>query len=194
MIDGVRCGGYKSRVFSTYITGGGSSETMAKLDRQRLCLPEMVDQFHEFEIPPFAHLQCYHRKYPAYNKDNQPFYKYIPSAEELELNENINEQREKEKQEAREEARRRKNERLIGLRPNPDAEIPDENLEENPENIEIDEIEIPDDIALDLVEDMIENVDDDPEVLELLQGLPIPRSRRSRTPRPSKRLLDSFQN
>ena len=69
-------------------------------------------------------------------------------------------------------------------------ENPEENLEENPEE----NLEIPDDIALDLVQDMVDNIDDDPEVLQLLAELPIPRSRRSRTPRPSQRLLHSFQN
>ena len=123
---------------------------------------------------------------------------YSPSFEELEVNRKINEKDAQARQEAKEEAKRRREERkrnyqqminenddanevILEMFPDlEDAEVPD--LEDAP---------IAEDIAIDLAEEMRE--ENDAELQNILQAVPIARSRRSRNIRPSIRLQESFE-
>ena len=123
---------------------------------------------------------------------------FSPSMEELETNRKIREKEVEAREEAKQEAKRRREERRrnndqmfnenadaneVILDDVPDLQVPD--LEDAP-------VDMPVDVAFELVEELAE--ENDAELRELLDVIPIARSRRSRNVRPSVRLQEYYES
>ena len=124
---------------------------------------------------------------------------FSPSMEELETNRKIREKEVEAREEAKQEAkrkreeRRRNNDRMF----NENADANEVILEDVPDLEEVPDLEnapenIPVDVAFEIVEELAE--EHDPELEELLDVIPIARSRRSRNVRPSVRLQEYLES
>ena len=82
---------------SFLVTGGDSSEKLAKPFRRSLSTEAKIEEFSSFKIPDISHLQCYLRKYPNFQEENIPFCQFQPSQRELEENNLIERKRKEEK-------------------------------------------------------------------------------------------------
>ena len=198
-MNGNRLGGWFSRLMSTFVTGGASSEILTKIDRQNCCLPENIEAFLNFEPPELSHYQCFFRAFPKYDRSNVPFYQYCPTADEIEKNNQIcqkmDEKKKKEQAEAKERRAARK--RLENDLRNrqaaegevaaegeavADGEVPAEGYEELDQVFEENQ-----DLINDLVEDL---VGIDAGMDDIVFGVP---TRSGRTPRPSAKLRNLYE-
>ena len=81
--DGKRYGGLLSRYLACLVTGGDSSEVMEKTARRELCSDEFIQEVSDYEVPPLSHFEIYAQKNRVYKSTNLPFYKFVPTPEEL---------------------------------------------------------------------------------------------------------------
>ena len=211
-VNGKPVGGWLSRVLSTYLTAGNSSELLTKHDRRNTCLPEMIEAFSSFNPPPLSYYRCYYKKFPQYSNENTPFYLFVPSPDELELDRQECEKAEEEKRRFRAEAkeRRAQEKRLENEIRNQQAaeEVAEEVAEvveevaEVVEEVSEDDPEMAEDIFEvvanaeeiigdnDDLDDLLEDLNGaDPALDDILSGL---RTRSGRVPRPSTRLRDYY--
>ena len=190
-----RIGGLLSRYYSNFITAGGSSELLTKVDRRNLCLPENIEAFRNFQPPELYVYQCYHRRFPSYSRDNVPFFRYQPTQHEIDLNQEICRKMEEQKKKDREDAKKNREERkrMINELQNQLAEEEAEQggdaivVEEVPED-DVDEVlEENEDLIDELVQDLMGV---DPGMDDIVFGLP---TRSGRIPKPSARLRNLYE-
>ena len=99
---------------SLLVTGGDSSEKLPNEFRRPLSTEAKIEEFSEFTAPNQSHLQVYLRKFPNFRESNIPFFRFEPSPEEFEQNEEIERRKKEEKEE---NLRRRNEERQAGRKP-----------------------------------------------------------------------------
>ena len=190
VVNGNRIGGWLSRYYSNFITGGGTSELMTKVDRRNLCLPENVEAFNNFKLPELYYYQCYHRRYPSYSRDNVPFYRYHPTQQEIDTNLEICRKMEEQKKKDREEAKKKREERKRMLNELQNQERAEEEAEQAGDAVDdaVEEVlEENEDLIDDLVDDLIGI---DPGMDDIVFGLP---TRSGRIPKPSARLRNIYE-
>ena len=85
--DGKRYGGLLSRYLSNLVTGGDSSEVLEKSVRRELSSDEFIQEVSDYEAPPLSHFEIYAQKNRVYKSTNLPFYKFVPTPEELQAHE-----------------------------------------------------------------------------------------------------------
>ena len=178
---------------------------LSKHDRQNCCLPEFIEAFSSFEPPELSHYRCYYKKFPQYSNENTPFYQYVPSEDELELDRQECEKAEEEKArlkviaaEKRAE-RKRLEEEVAEVGEDGVEEVVEEVPEEVAEEVAEDEAE---EEILELVanaEEILDNDDLDdlfedldgvhPAIDDIISGI---RTRSGRLSRPSAKLRDQY--
>ena len=199
---------------STFITAGNSSELLSKHDRQNCCLPEFIEAFSSFEPPELSHYRCYYKKFPQYSNENTPFYQYVPSEDELELDRQECEKAEEEKArlkviaaEKRAE-RKRLEEEVAEVGEDGVEEVVEEVPEEVAEEAEevAEEAEVAEDEAVEEIFELVANAEeilgnddlDDlfedlngvhPAIDDIISGI---RTRSGRLSRPSAKLRDQY--
>ena len=191
-----RIGGLLSRYYSNFITAGGSSELLTKVDRRNLCLPEYIEDFRNFQPPELYVYQCYHRRYPSYSRDNLPFFRYQPTQHEIDINQEICQKMEEQKKKDREEAKKKREERKRMMNELRNQELAEAEAEQGGGAAVVEEV-LEDDVEEvleeneDLIDELVQDlVGVDPGLDDIVLGLP---TRSGRIPKPSARLRSLYE-